>query len=109
MEVDSVYRFFNTPVYQEEIHLPGTWKPEQMELMYKNGNPGDHQWHRYAELWFETFDEVREFFRAAESFTRPSWAEKEEYPFLNPYDHYISTFLLERPAYDWMRDWRVYR
>jgi hypothetical protein len=107
--VDSVYRFFSTRAIPEEIHLPGTWKKETLARMMQNARESDHQWDRVAELWFETFDEVRSFFAEAKNFTRPSYAEQEEYPFLTPYDHYISTFLLERPAYDWLQNYNVYR
>lgn len=108
-EVDEVYRFFGVRAVTEDIHLPGTWKPETMARMMQNGNPGDHQWDRVTELWFETFDEVRAFFEKAKNFTRPFWAEQDCYPFLKPYDHYVSTFLLERPAYDWKQNFNVYR
>lgn len=106
--VKTVYRFFSCCVMQEEIHLPGTWKPDQMEHLMTHGNPADHQWHRYAEVWFETFDDVRAFLKQAESFTIPERAQTRSFPYLEAYTHFVSTFLLERPAYDWMCNYNVY-
>lgn len=106
---DAVYRVISTPVCQQEIHLPGVWKPEQMKQLMENGNPSDHQWHRLTQLWFETFEDVRAFLKDAETFRKPSWAETEVFPYLKGYEHVVSTFLLERPAFDWMREWNVYR
>lgn len=107
--VPEVYRFFSSRTVTEEIPLPGTWKPKQMEELMRRGNPSDHTWDRMAELHFETFDQVRAFFAASKSFSRPEWAETKQFPFLTPYLHLASTFLLERPAFDWMKDYNVYR
>ncbi len=108
-EVESVWRFFGTPAVKEEIHLPGMWKKEAMERMQKNHHPNDHTWDRLVEIWFETFDDVREFLEKAKHFSAPSWAQTESFPFLEPYENFASTFLLERPAYDWKENFNVYR
>ncbi len=108
-QTESVYRFFSSPVIQEDLHLPGTWKPEQMNYLMSHNEKSDHQWDRYAELWFETFDDIRSFLAAAKSFHRPSYAQTDDFPFLLPYKNFISTLLLERPAYNWMQCHSVYR
>ncbi len=105
----GAYRFFSSRCLEEEIHLPGNWKPEKMREMMEKGNPGDHCWDRVAQLWFETFDDVRCFFAAAGDFPKPEWRQRLEYPYLRPYDNYVSTFLLERPAFDWLQNYKVYR
>lgn len=105
----GVYRFFSERTIPEEIHLPGMWKPEKMREMMEKGNISDHRWDRVAELWFETFDDVRAFLRDMKSTEPPEWAERSSYPFVKPYEHYISAFLLERPAYNWKENYNVYR
>lgn len=108
-EMEEVYRFFGSRTMEDEIHLPGHWKAEEMERMMKNGSKFDHQWDRMAELWFETFDDMRAYIKNAESFEKPSWMQQESYPFLRPYENYVCTVLMERPAFDWMKDTNVYR
>lgn len=108
-QAPGVYRFFAARTIPEEIHLPGTWKPEKMREMTAKGDPSDHRWDRVAELWFETFDDVRAFFAYMEQMRAPDWADESVYPFLKPYEHYISTFLLERPAFDWKENYNTYR
>ncbi len=108
-DVDEAYRFISAKALTEEIHLPGTWKPDDMAHMQEIGDPADHRWDRYAEIWFETFDEVRAFFEKSKGFTHPAWAQTDEFPFLIPYSHFVSTFLLERPAYNWLENFNVYR
>ena len=41
-------------------------------------------------------------------YTKPQWATQDFYPFVEPYVDFASTFILERPADDFMRDLRAY-
>jgi hypothetical protein len=41
-------------------------------------------------------------------YTRPPWAQYNKYPFLEPAVDFVSTFLLERPEFDFLRDYRGY-
>jgi hypothetical protein len=64
-------------------------------------------WHRVSELWYEDARGWRESVLAAPpAYTPPPWATRETYPFLAPGAGFVSTFLLERPADDWLRDVR---
>lgn len=45
----------------------------------------------------------------AENFEKSSWMQQENYPFLRTYENYVCTVLLERPAFDWMKETYVYR
>ena len=41
-------------------------------------------------------------------YTPPPWATRATYPFLAPRAEFVSTFLLERPSDDWLRDVRPF-
>lgn len=98
----ELLRFFSFRALEEEIRLPGEWKPGTEHLM--KGDPHrDHSWDRMSELWFETFSDWEKFISAP--FTAPAWAAGERLPFL-PEGDMVSAFLLERPAYDWIREHR---
>lgn len=101
----GVYRAFSTRALSEHQALPGEWsdtaRPPAGSLL--------PHWHRLSELWFESFDDWREFMRAAaKSITRPTWGGADAYPFLTPGTELVSTFLLERPNDEFWRDSRGY-
>jgi hypothetical protein len=86
-------------------HVPGRWRPDTEPPA---GNVQPH-WDRVLELWFETFDDWQGFAdAAAASCSRPEWATQPGYPFVRPYKEVASTFLLERPNDDFLRDLRGY-
>lgn len=105
-----VYRAFTSAALTQEIHLPGVWPPEAEAQMHKLGSPANHRWDRMVELWFQTFADWEAFvasplWQGAEA----AWSEHPFFPFLKPCEHMVSTFLLERPAFDWLKDQPVYR
>jgi hypothetical protein len=65
-------------------------------------------WNRVSEQWYENFDGWRKsVIDSPPKYTRPAWAKYDEYPFLEPYVDFVSSFILERPDYS-MRDWAGY-
>jgi hypothetical protein len=60
-------------------------------------------WHRLAEQWYTGFTDWKESIEAVK-YTKPPWAKYEEYPFLEPYVDFVSTFILEKPTNDNLRD-----
>ena len=99
------YRSFSTKAHKERLPLPGEWPPGKTP-------PRDsvlHAWDRLTELWFETFDDWRIFNQeVAPSFTRPAWATAPHYPFVRTGREFVSSFLLERPTDEFVRDGRGY-
>jgi hypothetical protein len=64
---------------------------------------------RVSELWFENHSAWRKaVLEKAPRYSKPSWATQEQYPFLKPEVDFVSTFLLERPECDFLKDYRGY-
>lgn len=105
MKQSGLYRFFSYRVIEDPIGLPGTWAPGKIP-------PDDtvlHSWDRLIELWYETFDDWREsIINSPPQYSRPSWATREQYPFVEPFKDFVSSFILERPNDEFWRDSRGY-
>lgn len=105
MKQPGLYRFFSYKVIKEPISLPGTWAPGKTP-------PPDtiiNSWDRLCELWYENFDNWHEsVVNSPPEYTKPSWAKYEIYPFFEPYVDFVSTFILERPNDEFLRDSRGY-
>lgn len=98
-------RFVSYRVVREVGHVPGRWRPDTLP-------PDDRvqtSWDRVLELWFETFEDWRGWVKACdENCTRPDWRTRDDYPFVEPFTDLVSTFILERPSDDFLRDSRGY-
>jgi len=63
------------------------------------------KWHRISEQWYANDRGWAEaILRNPPAYTRPPWARHDRYPFLVPGEEFISTFLLEQPDRDLLRD-----
>ncbi|WP_303857706.1 hypothetical protein [Aminicella lysinilytica] len=102
--LDSMYRFFSFKALQEDIRLPGEWTQTSMAKM--KGQPEDHCWDRLSEMWFDDFNDWKDFI--GHKFTGPAWATNDTYPFVKCGEDFRSCFLLERPAYDWLKSEHCY-
>lgn len=61
-------------------------------------------WHRVSEQWYENGEGwARSVLKTPPRYTAPPWATHSAYPFLEPGTDFISTFILERPTDDWLR------
>jgi hypothetical protein len=101
----GLYRFFSYKVIKETLPLPGTWPPDK----FKGEQVGSASWDRVCELWYENFDDWRKsVIDSPPKYTRPAWAKYSKYPFLEPYNDFVSSFILERPNDDFLRDARGY-
>jgi hypothetical protein len=61
-------------------------------------------WHRVSEQWYENGRSWAEsVLEAPPAYTPPPWATYNRYPFLEPGVDFISTFILERPTDDWLK------
>ncbi len=66
-----------------------------------------HGWHRLSEQWYENANGWRKsVIESPPQYTKPPWAKCEKYPFLEPFTDFVSTFILERPNEDYIRDLR---
>jgi hypothetical protein len=105
MQQPGLWRFFSHRTVKEHIALPGTWAPGKTP-------PQDsviHSWDRVCELWYESFDDWRRsVIDSPPVYTKPSWSKCHSYPFLEPYVDFASSFLLERPTDEFLRDARSY-
>jgi hypothetical protein len=97
----GLLRFHGYQVILEDLTVPGNWRAD-------TAPPGEQvqtSWHRVSELWYETFDDWRQAVGTTPpAYTKPSWATQETFPFVDV----ASTFLLERPNDDYLKDLRGY-
>ncbi|MCL2895042.1 hypothetical protein [Brenneria tiliae] len=62
-------------------------------------------WDRISELWYENANGWRQSVVIdPPHYTPPPWATDKKYPFFHPASEFISTFILERPTDDYLRD-----
>ena len=62
-------------------------------------------WCRLTEMWYEDFNGWRQsVIESPPKYTRPRWAKYDKYPFLEPYVDFVSTFLMERPDHDYLKE-----
>ncbi len=62
-------------------------------------------WHRVSELWYENANGwVESVITSPPSYTRPAWAKRDSYPFLETGVDFAGMFILERPTDDWLRE-----
>jgi len=99
MQQPGLTRFFSYRA-SEIASLPGH-RPSK--------GPPPTAWHRLSEQWYENFDGWRKsVINSPRKYTKPPWGKYDQYPFLEPYVDFVSTFILERPTDDFLRDWRGY-
>lgn len=100
-QAPGLFRAFSHATVQPGGGLPGVWPPAAVAPMRATLQVG---YHRLVEFWFETFDAWRE--TLARPLTPPPWATRAAYPFVAPGRDLVSSFLLERPSDDFLRDSR---
>ncbi len=95
-------RFFSTKAHIKEggILPQGDDFIEHDNLFFK-------QWHRVSELWYENNNGWTDaIIKNPPHYTKPDWATHDQYPFLIPGMEFISTFILERPDVDYIREYK---
>jgi hypothetical protein len=98
-------RFVSYQVILESLKVPGRWQPGVLP----SADRVKTSWDRVVELWYETFDDWRDsVITSPPAYTKPAWATWGEYPFVKPSIDFVSTFLLERPSDDYLKDLRGY-
>jgi Chalcone isomerase N-terminal domain len=112
MKQPGLRRFFSFKACKPPVPLPGMWHPkasppDEMQLV---------QWDRVTELWYDSFSAWRNaVVDNPPAYTLPEWATDDFYPetidtfpFFKPGVDFVSTFLLERPSDEFLRDTRYY-
>jgi hypothetical protein len=94
---------------KEVMKQPGLIRYFSHRCVSQPGRPAQYPWHRLSEQWYENNDGWRQsIIEAPPRYTKPPWATYDKYPFLEPFVDFVSTFILERPTDDFLRDWRPF-
>ncbi len=105
MKQPGLYRFFSYQVIQDGPPLPGVWRPGDSPPM----DITEGRWDRVSELWSEDFSDWRRaVIEQPPAYTKPAWATQDAYPFVKPFEDFVSSFVLERPTDEFLRDLRGY-
>lgn len=101
----GLWRAFSYRAIKDAIRLPGTW-PSYYHPPQEFRHLG---WDRVTELWYDGYDDWRRsVLIEPPHYTPPPWDAGARYPFFTPRENVVSTFLLERPADEFLRDSRSY-
>jgi len=112
MKQPGLRRFFSFKAVKPPVPLPGVWHPD--------ATPPDDmmmvQWDRVTELWYESFADWRKaVIESPPTYSLPEWTgdpfyphTTDKFPFFKPGVDLASTFLLERPSDEFLRDTRYY-
>jgi hypothetical protein len=113
MQQAGLIRFFShkalpgglaRPGQDQKVPLPHSSK---LKPFFNVGPLFFQQWHRVSEIWYENNNGwVKSNLESPPAYTKPPWAKYDEYPFLEPWKDFVSTFLLERPDQDMLRDYQ---
>lgn len=97
---EGLLRYFSYKVLPADGPLPG-WKSTEET----GEGPNPPQFHRFSELWYANYDSWKaNVIDNPPAYTKPPWAEVDEYPFLTPFDSFISMFIMESPTNDFQRE-----
>ncbi len=96
-------------VHSKEVaQQPGIIRYFSYRTMAPPGRPAS-PWVRVVEQWYEDFEGwQKSVINSPPKYTRPPWAKYDKYPFLEPFVDLVSTFILEKPTNDWLRDYNGY-
>lgn len=94
--------FLNTHV-KEVLQQPDLTAFFSSRAIDMPGRPAT--WVRLTEMWYEDFNAwKRSVIDSPPKYTKPPWARYDRYPFLEPYVDFASTFLMERPDHDYLKE-----
>lgn len=94
-------RFFSYRALPHRLFAPP--KPGARRFVHPNTRL-TMGWNRVTEQWYANPAAWRKaIIESPPAYTRPSWASHAVYPFLKPFEHFASTFILERPTDDFIR------
>jgi hypothetical protein len=88
------------------VHAPEVCRQPGLKrfVSYHVVEPKVGPWVRVSELWYENADAWRNaVIQSPPAYTKPKWAKRDTYPFVEPWVDFVSTFLLEAPTNDFLR------
>ncbi len=89
------YKVIKPPEVMDKV-VPAFMHPESVV---------SSDWHRISEMWYENANDwVDSVLSHPPKYSKPGWATLDGYLFLEPQTNFASTFLLERPSDDWLRE-----
>ena len=93
------------------VHAPEVSKMPGLKRFFSfsrlAGAPGSFD--RMSELWFSSAKDWKNaVIDNPPSFTKPPWRSYDKFPFFEPFTHFISSFVLERPTQNMLRDKGIY-
>ncbi len=107
MKQPGLHRFFS-----HKVNITG--KPPLPHMDESGGDTKDFmehedlffkQWHRVSEMWYDNNNGwVDSILKNPPQYTKPSWASHDQYPFMIPGKEFISTFILEKPDHDFVKE-----
>ncbi|MFP3154702.1 hypothetical protein LQZ18_09825 [Lachnospiraceae bacterium ZAX-1] len=99
----GLHRFFSYKVNQ--LDGPPLPKGNEEDDFAEHEDLFFKQWHRVSEMWYDNNNGwVDSIIKNPPAYTKPTWATHDSYPFLIPGKEFISTFLLESPEHDFVRE-----
>jgi hypothetical protein len=102
MKQPGLTRFFSYRIIQPKAPPAG---PGGMGSFLHPNSIFTGGWHRISEQWYENSNGwVNSIIKNPPKYTKPKWAKYDKYPFLEPDVDFGSTFILERPTDDWMKE-----
>jgi len=95
-------------VHSKEVaQQPGLTCYYSFKALSPPGRPAEFI--RLNEQWYEDFDGWKKaVIDSPPNYTKPGWAKYDKYPFLEPYVDFCSTFILEKPTNNFLRDYNGY-
>jgi hypothetical protein len=71
--------------------------------------PRVNPFHRISEIWFDDSEGWRKaVVEKARQYTKPAWADWNNFPYFEPFKHFVGIFVLDRPDSDHLQQWRGY-
>jgi chalcone isomerase len=104
MKQPGLIRYFSSRTLTMEGPLPTP--PPGTRPFYPNPSPlFGAKWHRVSEQWYEDSKGWRKaVIESPPKYTKPKWAKYDKYPFFEPNVDFVSTFILEWPTDDFIKN-----
>jgi len=97
-KLPGLLRFFSHRAYDRE-YSPLPMPDDAPAFVDPGKNLFSHRWHWLSEMWFENNSAWTKAFGSF-TFTKPDWAVRDSYPFVEPLRDFVCTSILEHPDLD---------
>lgn len=98
-------RFFSYRTLSENTSKDQSTTPPEVKDFLHPKSKCSFNWHRVSEQWYENSNGWEDsIVKNRQKYTPPPWANYKKYPFFEPSVDFFSTFILEHPTNNWLRD-----